>query len=926
MYLKLFKPKYTYVCLMSLLLGACGGGGGGGSDSASPNEPEPEPPQPASPIAPSGKDWQYCAKAGETCEFNGQFEVAFGNSGDYSIKTHNDGVLCSSDIFNHITEEDDSYCWAREIEPPVQASILLDATATAQPIIMLGGDMERSHRNFHQAANQEEIIKWLVEDIKFNTWRVSYDKHQEMSPGVKDFSIYDNAIKAMKMIKAINPDMQFFATLESDYNGYGQGNRNNLPTFIYDYEYKNGAGTGSKHFDAQKYALFLADYVEYMEQSGVPLSYLAMSKEYVGVITAERTKEALETLIAELSRRNVAMPKIIDAGTWSISNGIKLIGQYQDLGINQHVYGYSSHDYWSGETKTWQDFATAAGEAGKIAFNDETGHGGGGPILNEVNIGSVLGAYSKKADMYAGGLQGEAIFELWPRGYGEVQTNKYYAKPIFFDKGSDGRRMRSYFIMKTFINSIVDSEYVNTTIESQPELKTMAFKQGDQLSLWIVNTGETDLNAIDIAVQNFNLKSGMQIEQIYWQENTEIRGNQSSISLTSDDLFSADIKARSLTGFMIRADYPLITEIKQDNGTWATGDRLFVKEGDTVAFKATSSIDGDWSWQGPNDFSATTQTIEIANVSSLSAGEYIATFTDENGHSSQISTELQIDCATDPFVSLGYQINDNSPVTGHSDINLAAGDKLRFSPQANGQGQWQWHGPDGFSHSGQNPQLSLIKPKQSGQYQLTFTSEQGCSVQQAYQVTASCSATPLIMPKVQIAGAWSESNQLEYRQGDTFQISANASTAGRWQWTGPNGFSAMEVQQLQFSDAGDAQTGTYTATFTTPAGCQASQTFTTNLVAGECTPAKVTPYFRINQGTWMQTGEASVKVGDTIDIGPQPHGGTWSWSGPDDYASDQRQIQLSKVTLAQAGTYSAIYTPQNGGCPGQVEFKLTVSE
>ncbi|MDC2888804.1 hypothetical protein [Psychrosphaera algicola] len=87
--------------------------------------------------------------------------------------------------------------------------ILVDVTNINQTISMMGGDMERSHRNFGQVANQQEVIRWVAKDIKFDTWRVAYDKHQEMTEGVKDFSIYDNAVKAMQLIKLENPNIKF---------------------------------------------------------------------------------------------------------------------------------------------------------------------------------------------------------------------------------------------------------------------------------------------------------------------------------------------------------------------------------------------------------------------------------------------------------------------------------------------------------------------------------------------------------------------------------------------------------------------------------------------------------------------------------------------------------------------------------------------
>lgn len=806
--------------------------------------------------------------------------------------------------------------------------ITVDVTNTVQTISMMGGDMERSHRNFGQAANQNEIIRWLAKDIKFDTWRVPYDKHQEITEGVKDFSIYDNAIKAMQLIKQANPNMKFFATLESDYHGYSQGNRNNLPTWIYDYAYQNGEGTGSRSFDAVKYGLFLADYVEYMSLSGVPVSYIATSKEYVGVITADRAKVAIETLQDALTARDITMPLIIDAGTWSLSNGIKLIGNYQTKGINQYVAGYSSHNYWSGETKSWADFVKAANDAGKLAFNEESGHGGGGQTIYESDFNYALGTYAAKTEMYNAGLQGEAIFEVWPRGYSEIQTNKYFSKPIFFNKGTDGRRMRSYYLMKHFANNAVNSKYVSVYSDNLGSLSTMAFIKSDSLALWVINTESNSQNEIDFVIKQLNLKAGMVVEHLSWLETSAIEGETTTIELTQDGTFKADVAASSINLFMIKPHYPMTQFVKTASGELTeidSSDITLIAEGDAVTFEPKTTSTGSWQWRGPNNFSADQAMIQLTNITPAMAGEYQATFSDSNGNSSDLVTELAVDCKVDPELHFEYQINQQSPVDNQSTIYLNTGDKLAIIPSSITPGHWQWSGPSYLDNTGDNLEITTAKLKDAGKYIATFTSDTGCHAQLEFDIDLTCSDTPRIEPKMFIAGKWTATYELDYRTGDTFQIGPTSSDIGRWQWTGPNGFKAIEVRQLSFADATDAQQGQYTATLTNPLGCSSTATFETTLIAGECTPSTVTPYIRVNEGTWQKTNTVNVKVGDTIDLGPQPHSGTWSWTGPNGFSRTERQIQLSNLQLDQAGTYTATYTPANG-CPGKAEFTIEITQ
>lgn len=918
---RITNPLSIILLSFSLLLTACSGG----SDNAD-EDPNTETPDKEQAIAPAGENWTFCAKQDETCEFTGTHEVAYGNDTQFNFANHNDGVNCTTDIFSDPAPGKAKYCWSKPISETQTTSININANNTAQSIVMMGGDMERSHRNFDKLANQQEVIQWLAADIQFDTWRVAYDKHQESIEGVKDFSVYDNAVKAMQMIKAVNPQIKFFASLESDYNGYSQGNHNNLPTFIYDYSYENGAPTGSKAFDAQKYGLFLADYVEYMEQSGVPLTYLATSKEYVGVITADRAKTAINTLINELDSRDIAIPKIIDAGTWSLSNGIKLINNYVSKDINQYVYGYSSHDYWSAETKTWQDFATVANEAGKFAFNEESAHGGGGPTMNEADFNNVLGAYSQKVKMYSGGIQGEAFFELWPRGYNEISTNQYFAKPVFFNNGTDGRRMRAYYIMQKFVNNAVDSVYVKSDINSLTDIESMVFKKGDSLALWLINQAESAQSDIHINVTELGLKSGMAVQQTYWTESADIKGVSSTLLLENDEQFATSLPGRSLTLLLIKPDYQLTASISKNNGEWLTASQISVDEGDSVSINLNANATGEWTWQGPNDFTANSESIELENITAAMAGEYQASFTDTAGITNSLSTLLTVNCHADPETTATYQINDNTWVSNQTVLPVEAGDTMRLAVQADADGDWSWTGPQAFKYAGQQLEITNLKPDMAGTYVATYTSPQGCSTNVEYDVSVSCALSPTIIPKMQIAGVWSETSALEFRTGDTIQIGPNTPDTGRWQWSGPNNFNAIEIRQLQFQNASQDIAGDYQVTLTNPQGCSASQTFTLTHVEGECTPASITPYIRINQGEWVQTNQASLKVGDTIDIGPQPHGGTWQWTGPQDYSSDARQIQLTNLTIEQAGTYTATYTPENGGCKGVADIELSISD
>ncbi|SEN42518.1 Por secretion system C-terminal sorting domain-containing protein [Chitinophaga rupis] len=92
-----------------------------------------------------------------------------------------------------------------------------------------------------------------------------------------------------------------------------------------------------------------------------------------------------------------------------------------------------------------------------------------------------------------------------------------------------------------------------------------------------------------------------------------------------------------------------------------------------------------------------------------------------------------------------------------------------------------------------------------------------------------------------------------------------------------------------------------------------------------CTPTAITPYVNINNGTWQQTANASLAAGGSVQFGPQPtQGGSWSWTGPNNFSAATREVYISNVQSSQAGNYVATYT-NSGGCKSTQTFNITLT-
>jgi hypothetical protein len=152
--------------------------------------------------------------------------------------------------------------------------------------------------------------------------------------------------------------------------------------------------------------------------------------------------------------------------------------------------------------------------------------------------------------------------------------------------------------------------------------------------------------------------------------------------------------------------------------------------------------------------------------------------------------------------------------------------------------------------------------------------------------------------------------------GSTVSLGPWPASGGTWAWTGPNGFTstAREIDDIPLTAGANVYIATYTLN-----GVSSTETFTVT-----ATPTNpIVPYIAVN-GVWNPTPETAVTVapGTSVNLGPQPISGKWSWTGPNGFASSAREIDNIALS-AGANVYTATYTV-NGASYTQA-FTVTVS-
>lgn len=423
---------------------------------------------------------------------------------------------------------------------PSSKRITVDYSLQKQRIEVIGGDMERSQYFLVYAKNPQQVADWCFKDIPFNVCRVSYDKKQELVEGQKNMGFYDNAVKAMKMVRKAKPDIKFWATMKSDYNGYDK--KNNLPDWICDYN-------PTTRFDCDKYGIFLADYLEYMESQGVGISYLAVSKEWTQVISAERAMKTINKVIEECERRNIKQPLFVDPASWSISQGVKYIQDVASKGDMDLYYAFSTHNLKDSEKNDfiYERFVAEATKYNKPSIADESPAGAGGKYygVDPTTLSGIIKAYKERADFYKDGISGEIFFELFSRGV-EGETRR-----IYFEKYGEAKRMRSYYVMKEFSIGAYNTRYIEPSHSGvSSSVYSMAFANEKKMFVVLINESSSPMENISI-VCNLNDKEIKSVSHIYFDEEQPTSGTHVDNIKTSGNVISVDMAKVSISFIMV---------------------------------------------------------------------------------------------------------------------------------------------------------------------------------------------------------------------------------------------------------------------------------------------------------------------------------------------------------------------------------------
>jgi len=229
-------------------------------------------------------------------------------------------------------------------------------------------------------------------------------------------------------------------------------------------------------------------------------------------------------------------------------------------------------------------------------------------------------------------------------------------------------------------------------------------------------------------------------------------------------------------------------------------------------------------------------------------------------------------------------------VNAYSSTRVNEGETAEFFAQ--GGVSWSWTGPNGFTSDLQGPTIDDVTSDNAGLYKVEITTSTGDGCEEpitryAFLFVAPCS----------FDGEITGPNIADI--GDTIELTIqvdDAVTPDSYNWTGPNGFAAAgQTQNILLDELADA--GTFQVEVVV-GGC--SRIFYHTVTILECSNEDV-----------YAAANTPVCLDDTIELFASG-GASYSWTGPDSFASALQNPTITNAAAINAGNYTVVITKANG--------------
>jgi len=296
-------------------------------------------------------------------------------------------------------------------------------------------------------------------------------------------------------------------------------------------------------------------------------------------------------------------------------------------------------------------------------------------------------------------------------------------------------------------------------------------------------------------------------------------------------------------------------------------------EGNNLVLQASGAA--TYTWTGPSGYVSSQASSSIAPATADQSGVYMLRAANQG---CVVTRTLQVVVNPKPVLLA----SSNSPQCEGSTLQLSA----------SGGATYQWTGPNGFNTAAQNPSVIQAGTVNSGTYQVTALSVQGCS------------ATAAVPAEIRMKPVATATVNSPVCEGAVASFTAEGGSA--YAWTGPSGFTSS-VKNPVLNGVSAAQSGTYTVTVSLQ-GCSATYAL----------------LLQVNPSPTVTTSANSpVCVGSPLNLHASG-GGTYSWSGPQGFGSTQQNPVIDPVIDVSGGVYTVTVTL--GSCQAVQQMSVVVND
>ncbi|MBA4852992.1 PKD domain-containing protein [Emticicia sp. BO119] len=308
-----------------------------------------------------------------------------------------------------------------------------------------------------------------------------------------------------------------------------------------------------------------------------------------------------------------------------------------------------------------------------------------------------------------------------------------------------------------------------------------------------------------------------------------------------------------------------------------------------------------YSWTGPNGFSSSQSEPVIPTATEAKAGIYTLTVNFGCGDIKTETTQVTIKPnVVSPNPTISASLCGTASLSAYTSNNNAS---------------YVWSGPNGFISTSYNPIINDVSNTHAGIY--TVTVNFGCG--DIKTSTTRLTVNPITLSVSHNAASYScPGREVEFNVAWYSPRNLTAS----YTWTGPNGFTSTKQNPAFALTENSAGTYTVTANF---GSCGISTATTTidmypplfTASSPDLFPNKVLCESNsVNLFTLLNGSSTETIAGTTIT--------NYTWNGPDNFVSHERNPTINNLTTAKAGFYTVTVNLANG-CKGVYTSQIGIN-